>query len=295
MLGALLMHLEPPAGRAPAGDEVEPAAPAPDEADHGRDRGRRRGAHARAHHAGSTEADQLLATLVTTSRLPRKVAERTRLALHAQKLFHEPPKKRRRRGRGLAGQPHFVDAVQLLEISVEATGEGREVLERWNAAQGGAGSSERHERDDHPRGERRHARTDGSRPVPDTANSSGATPAERPAGRRARQDRSAAEAEGLAGSVPDSEREADPDAGSLELDAEAPDDADDAADEAVPDTTEVEAGRPHGQGRGAPSEGGAGGRRRRRRRGGKRRRRRGAGHPSQGGGSGPPPAAAGGE
>ena len=47
-------------------------------------RGRRRG--------GGPAADVLLAELVQTARLPRKMAERTRLALQAQRLFHEPPR-----------------------------------------------------------------------------------------------------------------------------------------------------------------------------------------------------------
>jgi poly(A) polymerase len=99
LLGALLMHL----GHAPDGSRPE--------------------------------AEALLEELVRTSRLPRKVAEGIRLALHGQRLFREPPRKgkRRRRGRGLSGQPYFVDALQLLQISVEATGEGLEVLNRWRA------------------------------------------------------------------------------------------------------------------------------------------------------------------
>ncbi len=76
------------------------------------------------------EADDLLASLVSTSRLPRKVAERVRLALNAQRHFKEPAKGRRR-GRKLSGQSYFVDALQLLEISVAATGQGQELLDRW--------------------------------------------------------------------------------------------------------------------------------------------------------------------
>ena len=55
--------------------------------------------------AGTRPADLLLAELVQTARLPRRMAERTRMALQAQKLFHGPPR-RRRRG-GLAGQAYF--------------------------------------------------------------------------------------------------------------------------------------------------------------------------------------------
>jgi poly(A) polymerase len=76
------------------------------------------------------EADALLTSLVTTSRLPRKVAERARLALNAQRAARAPAARRRRRGRGGPG-PVQDDAIPLMRISVEATGEGREVLERW--------------------------------------------------------------------------------------------------------------------------------------------------------------------
>jgi poly(A) polymerase len=114
LLGALLMHLAAP--RPP--DAGEPAGPAAARADEG---------------ARGSEADALLAALVQTARLPRKIAERTRLAIHAQRVFRAPPRKRRRRGRGLAGQQYFHDGLQLLRITVEATGTGRDVLERWAA------------------------------------------------------------------------------------------------------------------------------------------------------------------
>jgi poly(A) polymerase len=85
--------------------------------------------HLRAGPAGEPAADNLLAELVQTARLPRKMAERTRMAMQAQKLFHGPPR-RRRRG-GLAGQAYFTDALQLLRVTVKATGEGAEALTRW--------------------------------------------------------------------------------------------------------------------------------------------------------------------
>ena len=83
--------------------------------------------------AGAREADALLASLVQTARLPRKIAERTRLALHAQRNLREPQRKRRRRGRGPAGQQVLTDSLQLLRITVEATGEGRDLLDRLTA------------------------------------------------------------------------------------------------------------------------------------------------------------------
>jgi poly(A) polymerase len=82
---------------------------------------------------GDAGADGLLTALVQTARLPRRVAERTRLALGAQRLLHGPPRRRRRRGGGVAGQGYFRDAVQLLEMTVRATGDGAEALDRWKA------------------------------------------------------------------------------------------------------------------------------------------------------------------
>lgn len=81
---------------------------------------------------GEAGPDGLLAALVRTARLPRRVAERTRLALGAQRLLRGPPRRRRRRG-GVAAQEYFRDALQLLEMTVRATGEGAEALERWKA------------------------------------------------------------------------------------------------------------------------------------------------------------------
>ncbi|HYD42573.1 MAG TPA: polynucleotide adenylyltransferase PcnB [Anaeromyxobacter sp.] len=102
LLAALVMHLGVAPGPAPEGD-----------ASTGR------------------EADELLASLVSTSRLPRKVAERVRLALHAQRHFREPP--RGRRARKMVNHSYFVDALALLELSVRATGAGAELLEQWRA------------------------------------------------------------------------------------------------------------------------------------------------------------------
>lgn len=122
LLGALLMHLsggDRPAEAAPPAPGAPPPPPLPD------------------------EASRLLERFVQTSRLPRKVAERVRLALQAQRVLRAPAAKRRRRGRGLAGQPHFVDALHLLQITVGATGQGQEILDRWL----GEGRAEGHRHD----------------------------------------------------------------------------------------------------------------------------------------------------
>ena len=106
LLGALLLHL-------PAG---EPGAP--------------------------SDRDRMLAELMATARLPRKIAERTRLALMSQRALRGPAKRRRR---GLTAQTYFTDALQLLEITVQATGESASVLERWrNDERPGGSSAEPH-------------------------------------------------------------------------------------------------------------------------------------------------------
>src|SRR5512147_2595645 len=75
-------------------------------------------------------AEELLAQLVTSARLPRRVAERTRLAMGAQASLRGPARRRR----GFGAQAYFEDALRLLEVSVRATGEGAEDLARWRAA-----------------------------------------------------------------------------------------------------------------------------------------------------------------
>ena len=82
------------------------------------------------------ERDRMLAELVATARLPRRIAERTRLALASQRTFHGQVRRRRR---GMSSQSYFTDALQLLELTVTATGEGSEVLERWRAGENRGG------------------------------------------------------------------------------------------------------------------------------------------------------------
>jgi len=88
--------------------------------------------HLRHGPGGDAAADALLTQLVQTARLPRRIAERTRLAMAAQRTLLGPPR-RRRRGGGMTAQAYFRDALQLLAIAVRATGEGAEPLARWQA------------------------------------------------------------------------------------------------------------------------------------------------------------------
>jgi poly(A) polymerase len=77
----------------------------------------------------------LLQELVRTARLPRRIAERCRMILLAQKTLSG---QRRRRG-GLASfrrHPLFSEALKVFEVWVLATGERYHELELWKS--GGA-------------------------------------------------------------------------------------------------------------------------------------------------------------
>jgi poly(A) polymerase len=79
--------------------------------------------------------ESLLASLVQQARLPRRIAERCRMILLAQRTLAGL---RRRRGglMGFRGHPLFDEALAVFEIWVETTGEHKEALGRWKA--GGA-------------------------------------------------------------------------------------------------------------------------------------------------------------
>ncbi len=79
--------------------------------------------------------EDLLAELVRNARLPRRIAERCRMILIAQRTLSG---QRRRRGALAAFRRHplFNEALTVFEISVEATGDFRDQLEAWKA--GGA-------------------------------------------------------------------------------------------------------------------------------------------------------------
>lgn len=79
--------------------------------------------------------EDLLSELVRTARLPRRIAERTRMILFAQRTLSG---QRRRRG-SLASfrrHPLFNESLTVFELSVEATEQNREALEKWKT--GGA-------------------------------------------------------------------------------------------------------------------------------------------------------------
>ncbi|HYO65568.1 MAG TPA: polynucleotide adenylyltransferase PcnB, partial [Archangium sp.] len=72
--------------------------------------------------------EDLLAEFVQSARLPRRIAERCRLLLIAQRTLTG---ERRRRTGAFRRHPLFNDALIVFEISVEASGQYREALEAW--------------------------------------------------------------------------------------------------------------------------------------------------------------------
>jgi poly(A) polymerase len=80
----------------------------------------------------SQAIEDLLASFVQTARLPRRIAERCRLLLLAQRTLTG---ERRRRGGAFRKHPLFAEAMKVFEISVEATGEFREALEAWRSGE----------------------------------------------------------------------------------------------------------------------------------------------------------------
>ncbi|PZR08837.1 MAG: poly(A) polymerase [Archangium gephyra] len=79
--------------------------------------------------------EQLLSQLVQKARLPRRIAERCRMILMAQRTLAGL---RRRRGglMGFRGHPLFNESLAVFEVWVRATGEHKDQLEKWKA--GGA-------------------------------------------------------------------------------------------------------------------------------------------------------------
>lgn len=126
---------------------------------------------ARAASLGSS-VDALLQELVQKARLPRRIAERARLILMAQRVLAGL---RRRRG-GLQGfrvHPLFREALRVFEVWVLATGEFEEALAKWKS--GGAPSP-------HPNAQGPRRRRRRSRPGPGEPTTAGpGAPTDEPA------------------------------------------------------------------------------------------------------------------
>jgi poly(A) polymerase len=76
----------------------------------------------------------VLAEMVRTARLPRRIAERARLILAAQPLLSGERKKRRFSPQAFVRQSIFPEALAVFELSVAATGRGADQLKRWQEA-----------------------------------------------------------------------------------------------------------------------------------------------------------------
>src|SRR6202022_2897607 len=73
----------------------------------------------------------VLTEMVRTARLPRRIAERTRLILHLQPTLAGAGKKRRGAPQSIVRLSIFPEALAVFELSVAATGEGKDLLARW--------------------------------------------------------------------------------------------------------------------------------------------------------------------
>ncbi|QSQ27915.1 polynucleotide adenylyltransferase PcnB [Pyxidicoccus parkwayensis] len=80
----------------------------------------------------SQVVEDLLAGFVQSARLPRRIAERCRMLLLAQRTLSG---ERRRRSAAFKRHPLFHEALTVFEMTVEATGEGREQLDAWKAGE----------------------------------------------------------------------------------------------------------------------------------------------------------------
>jgi poly(A) polymerase len=78
--------------------------------------------------------EQLLSQLVQKARLPRRIAERCRMILMAQRTLAGL---RRRRGglMGFRGHPLFTESLAVFEVWVAATGEHQDQLAKWKSGE----------------------------------------------------------------------------------------------------------------------------------------------------------------
>jgi len=75
----------------------------------------------------------VLAEMVRTARLPRRIAERTRMILLAQPILSGERRRRRSSPQAFVRQSYFPEALAVFELSVAATGRGHDHLARWQA------------------------------------------------------------------------------------------------------------------------------------------------------------------
>jgi poly(A) polymerase len=93
----------------------------------------------------------VLAEMVRTARLPRRIAERARLVLAAQPLLSGERKKRRFSPQAFVRQSIFPEALAVFELSVAATGRGADQLQKWQSVFAGQDFSQLEPDPDHRR------------------------------------------------------------------------------------------------------------------------------------------------
>jgi poly(A) polymerase len=105
--------------------------------------------------------EDLLSELVKSARLPRRIAERCRMILIAQRTLSG---ERRRRGplNSFRKHPLFAEALTVFEIGVDATGEHRAELEAWKSGNAPQPRSEASEGNGPKKRRRRRRRRGGS-------------------------------------------------------------------------------------------------------------------------------------
>ena len=95
----------------------------------------------------------VLAEMVRTARLPRRIAERARMILLAQPILAGERRRRRSSPQTFARQSYFPEALAVFELSVSATGQGHDHLARWQAVFAGQDLSQlKHEHEERPAG-----------------------------------------------------------------------------------------------------------------------------------------------
>ena len=94
----------------------------------------------------------VLAEMVRTARLPRRIAERARMILLAQPILAGERRRRRSSPQAFARQSYFPEALAVYELSVAATGQGHDHLARWQAVFAGQDLSQVQPDDEAPAG-----------------------------------------------------------------------------------------------------------------------------------------------
>ena len=101
----------------------------------------------------------VLAEMVRTARLPRRIAERARMILLAQPILAGERRRRRSSPQAFARQSYFPEALAVFELSVAATGQGADQLARWQSIFAGQDLSRlQGDEDREPAHPRRHRR-----------------------------------------------------------------------------------------------------------------------------------------